>query len=231
MIEPLLFPVLFLATRYLITDGMSRAVTRRLTHARSMAVRAVNGIFVSTLVNVTVNIAVLLVAIHGLRDRLTAGQLVLAVTTVYAASVLHATLKFITNGYWIYDLGRHLLRHGLHGPKAWLRAQIAGEVRTYFSRMGVFRRLVYRLSNAPRPDQLVEILTREIWKLIAARLAATVMIIVLYIAVFTLYTRPILIQETTRLNWLQAFLWPFGYSVDYFLTTRTTAWIESALRF
>jgi hypothetical protein len=62
---------------------------------------------------------------------------------------------------------------------------------------------------------------------IVARVVATVVVIALYVVIFVLYTRPILIHEATHLNWGQAFLWPFAFSVDYFLHTNTRAWIVS----
>jgi hypothetical protein len=230
MIEPLLFPAFFFVARFFVAEGVSRALVQRLAQARSTAVRAVNRTFASTVLNVSVNVTVLLAAVYGFRDRLPAGELVLVISTVYATSVLHAALKLVTNGYWIYDLSRHLLHHGVHGPKAWLRSQVAREVQADFQQMGVLRRLAYRFSGAPRPGDLVEILTREIWKLVAVKLSTIVAIVALYIALFSLYMRPILVHQATRLNWLQAFLWPFAYSIDYFLQTHTTAWIEHTLR-
>ncbi len=230
MIEPVLFPALFFAARYVVSEGASRALVQQLTLARHAAVRAVNEIFISTVVNVAVNIAVLMTAIYGLRDSLAETQLVLVVSTVYAASVLHAALKLTSNAWWIYDLARYLLRHGVHGPKAWLRFYVTREVRAHFQKMGPLRRLAYRFSSAPRPPDLVEILTREIWKPVAAKVSAIVVIVALYIVMFSLYTRPILVEEATHLNWLQAFLWPFGFSVDYFLHTHTATWIENTLR-
>lgn len=231
MIEPLLFPALFFAARFVLTEGSTRVLTKRLAMARHAAVRAVNELFTATVVNVTVNVAVLLVAVYGLRGRLPHSQLVLLISTVYAASVLHAAFKLIANSYWIYELSRYLLRHGVHGPKAWLRSHVAREVQTHFRNMGALRRFAYRFSDAPRPQDLIEILTREIWALVAAKLTLLLAVVALYVALFSLYTRPILVEEATRLNWLQAFLWPFGFSIDYFLHTGIAAWIEVALRF
>lgn len=231
MIEPLLLPALFFAARYALTEGSTRILAQRLSAARHAAVRAVNGLFASTLVNVAVNVAALLLAVYGLRGRLPHEQLVLAISTVYAAGVLHAALKLATNAWWIAELGRYLLRHGIHGPKAWLRAHVAREVETHFRNMGALRRLAYRFSDAPRPRDLVEILTREIWALVAVKLALLVAVVAVYVALFSLYTRPVLVEASTRLNWLQAFLWPFGFSIDYFLHTGIAAWIETALRF
>jgi hypothetical protein len=191
----------------------------------------VNEIFFSTLINVSVNVGVLLAAVYGLRERLPAQQLVLIVCSVYAASVLHAGVKLALNAWWIADLGRHLLRHGVHGPKAWVRERVAREVHAHFRHMGWLRRLVYPLSGAPRREELIELLTREIWPVVATKLLTILAIVVTYVAVFSLHTRPVLIAEATHLNWLQAFLWPFAYAIDYFLSTHLAAWIEGALRF
>jgi hypothetical protein len=97
--------------------------------------------------------------------------------------------------------------------------------------MGLIRRLAYVLSGAPPREELIDILTREIWPVVATKFFTIIAIIVVYVAVFSLHTRPLLIAETTHLNWLQAFLWPFAYAIDYFLPTRFAAWIAGALRF
>jgi hypothetical protein len=225
MVE-LLLPALFLATRLVVSECAARALARRLTRARQAAVRVINGMLASTLVNVGVNVCALLAATEGLRHRLPQDQLVLVVASVYAASVLHAGLKLVSSASSICELSRCLLQHGVHGPRQYLRSHVAREIHAHFQAMGLWRRLAYRLSGAPHPSDLVEVLTREIWKLVAVRVAALATVVILYIAIFTLYTRPLLLEETTRLDWLQAFLWPFGYSVDYFFGTGITAWIN-----
>jgi hypothetical protein len=150
---------------------------------------------------------------------------------VYVASVLHGGIRVALNAWWIADLAGYLWRHGVRGPKAWVRAQVRRQVDAHFARLGWWRRFAYRFSGAPPPAQLAELITHEVWTVVTARVVATTLVVAAYLAIFVLYTRPILITEATRLNWLQAFLWPFGFSVDYFLHTRTTDWIASALRF
>jgi len=227
----LIFPVLFFAVRHAIAQGVSRLMAERITQVRSAALRVVNEIFMSTILNVIVNVAVLLVAVYGLRGRLPGKELVLVVSTVYAASVLHVGFKFALNAYWIYDISRYLLRHGVRGPRAWVRSHVAREVHARFQQMGRLKRLVHAFSGAPRKEDLIEILTREIWQVVMFKVFATLVIIVVYTIVFSFHTRPILVEEATRLNWIQAFLWPFGFALDYFLHTHIAVWIERALRF
>jgi len=231
MPDLLAYPLLFLIFRHLVTRRVSRVLVERIAHGRSAALRVVNEIFLSTLLNATVNISVFMVAAYGLRGRLPHAELVLVISTVYAASVLHVVIKFARNAWWFYDISRYVLRHGVHGPRAWLRSHVAREVQGRFERMGWLKRLAYAVSGAPKKSDLIDILTREIWAVTAVKALATVALIVVYTAVFSLHIRPILIEETTRLNWLQAFLWPFGFSVDYFLHTHLTAWIARALQF
>lgn len=227
----LAYPLLFLAFRHLVTRGVSYAIVERITHVRSTALRVVNEIFLSTILNATMNIAVFMVAVYGLRGRLPHPDLVLVISSVYAASVLHVCIKFVRNAYWFSDIFRYVMRHGVHGPRAWLRSYVAREVEGRFDRMGWFQRLAYTFSGAPKKSDVIEMLTREVWTVAATRALASAALIVVYIAVFSLHIRPLLIEETTRLNWFQAFLWPFGFSVDYFLHTHLAAWIERALRF
>lgn len=230
MIEPLLLPLLFFAARYFITESCVHILAQRVAIARHAAVRVINGLLVSTVLNMAINIVVLLVVIFGLRNRMPLDQRVLVISTVYAGSVLHTMLKVAANGYWLLEFARYLVRHGMYGPKAWLRMHVAREVHAHFREMGPLRRIAYRFSGAPRPQDLVEIITREIWAVVATKVGTLIVIMAVYAAMFSLYMRPILVEQATRLNWLQAFLWPFGFSIDYFLHTHSVAWIESALR-
>jgi hypothetical protein len=147
---------MFLVGRYLASEGLTRVVAARIGTARLVAVRAVNAMLLSTLINVSVNIGVLFAAVYGLHGRLGERQLVLVVATVYAASALHAAIKLILNAWWIADLTRYLWRHGVHGPKAWLHAQVRRQVDAHFVQAGLLRRVAYRLSGAPRPSELAE---------------------------------------------------------------------------
>lgn len=231
MPTPLILPALIFASRYALSGAVTHFVTRQLWTRRHAAVRTVNAILLSTIVDVGVNVGLLLGAVYGLRGHLPAQQLVFIVCSVYAASVVHAGVKLALNAYWIMDVSRFLLRHGVYGPKAWLRARVAREVDAHFRHMSLLKRLGYRLSGAPGRAELIELLTREIWPVIATKLLTILAIVGVYIAVFSLHTRPVLIAEATHLNWLQAFVWPFAYAVDHFLPTHLAAWIEGTLRF
>ncbi len=231
MSELLFFPVMYFFARYAMCESFSRLMASRLAHHRHAAVSVINEIFTSTVINVTVNVVVFLAAFYGLRGHLPHKQLVLVITTVYAGSVLHVLIKCVLNAYWIYDVSRYLLRHGIYGPRAWLRSHIAGEVHARFRQMGFLKRTAYALSGAPKEADLIELLTRDIWKVVLTKALATVAILAIYVMAFTLYTRPVLLEEATGMNWVQAFLWPFGFSFDHFLHTHIAAWIRHTLSF
>jgi hypothetical protein len=190
----------------------------------------VNEVFRYTIVNVVVNITALLFAVYGLRGHLLHSQLVLVISSVYAASVMHASFKLARNGSRVLDVSRNLLRHGIHAPREWVRSNVARGVEAQFHRMGRLKRLFYWFSGAPSKETLIEKLTGEIWRVVMVKLLLTLAIVVAYVVIFSVCTRPVLIREATHLNFLQAFLWPFGFSVDYFLSTHLVSWIERALR-
>jgi len=87
-------------------------------------------------------------------------------------------------------------------------------------------RLVHRLGRGPKREDLIELTTRDVWRLVYARLLLLVFMVTAYIFIFNVWTRPLLLRETTGLGWLQAFLWPFAHSVDYFFGTQTSSWIR-----
>jgi hypothetical protein len=227
----LIFPLLFLVSRVVLSTSVTRLFTSRLLAQRQSAVRAVNAILLSTIAEVSLNVGVLLAAVYGLRHHLSMSQLVLVVCSVYAATVLHTVLKLVLNAYWLIDLVTYLLRHGLYGPKTWLRAHVTRQVEAHFRQMGIMKKFAYRLSGAPPREELIDLMTHEIWKVVAIKVLAIFAIIIIYLALFSLHIRPILIADTTHLNWIQAFLWPFAYAVDYFLPTHCMGWVKAALQF
>jgi hypothetical protein len=139
-----------------------------------------------------------MIAIYGFHNVLTDKQLVLLVSTVYAGTVLHVIFKFLVNSYWIYEMSRYVARHGINGPKAWLRSHVERDIHARFLQMTWLSRMAYRFSGAPNQHQLIETLTHEIWRVVVIKTVAIFVIIGLYIAIFALFTRPILIQEATH---------------------------------
>lgn len=220
------FPLILVAARMITAHWMSQAVAAHLATGRSRAERAINATLVSTLSQFGLNIALLLFAAYGLRGRVTPHVLELVVTSVYAASILHVMSRFVVNFGLVKEFARHLLLHGWHAPRAWIRTQVAREIDAHLARTGWLVRLVHRLSSGPKREDLIELTTREVWRLVYIRLLLLLFIVTAYILIFNIWTRPLLLKEATGLGWLQAFLWPFAYSVDYFLGTRACSWVQ-----
>lgn len=220
------FPLIYVVARMIAGHLMTRAVAARLAAGRSRAERMISDALVSTLTQLGLNVAVFLVAVYGLRDRIAPGMVELVVTSVYAASVLHFMTRFVSQFNLMKELVAHLFLHGWRAPRAWIRTQVVREIDARLARMGWLTRLVHRLGPGPKREDLIELSTREVWQLVYARLLLLLLIVTIYILIFNVWTRPLLLREATGLGWLQAFLWPFAYSLDYFFGTQTSGWIR-----
>lgn len=220
------FPLIYVVARIIAGHLMTRAMATRLAAGRSRAERMINDALVSTLSQFGLNMAVFLVAVYGLRGRIAPGMVELVVTSVYAASVLHVVSRFVLQFRLVREFAAHLLLHGRHAPRAWIRTQVANEIDAHLASMGWLTRLVHRLGPGPKREDLIELTTREVWRLVYARLLLLLFMVMAYIFIFNIWTRPLLLKEATGLGWLQAFLWPFAHSIDYFFETQTSSWIR-----
>jgi hypothetical protein len=221
-----IFPLTYVVARMIAAHLMSRTVAARLAAGHSRAERMISDALVSTLTQLGLNVAVFLAAVYGLRGRISPGIVELVVTSVYAASVLHFMSRIVLQFRLVTELAAHLLLHGWHAPRAWIRTQVTREIDAHLARMGWLTRLVHRLGAGPKREDLIEFTTHEVWRLVYARLLLLLFIVTAYVFIFNLWTRPLLLSEATGLGWLQAFLWPFAHSVDYFFGTQTSSWIR-----
>ena len=220
------FPLIYVVARMIAVHVMSRTVAAHLATGRNRAERMINDALVSTLTQLGLNVAVFLIAVYALRGRVAPGAVELVVTSVYAASVLHFMTRLVSQFSLMRELVAHLFLHGWRAPRAWIRTQVAREIDSRLARMGWLTRWVHRLGPGPRREDLIELTTREVWRLVYARLLLLLFMVTAYIVIFNVWTRPLLLRDATGLGWLQAFLWPFAHSVDYFFGTQTSGWIR-----
>jgi hypothetical protein len=220
------FPLIYVVARMIAGHLMTRTVAARLAAGRNRSERMINDALVSTLTQLGLNVAVFLVAVYGLRGRVAPGMVELVVTSVYAASVLHFMSRLVLQFRLVREFAVHLLLHGRHAPRAWIRTQVTREIDARLARMGWLTRWVHRLGPWPKREDLIELTTREVWRLVYARLLLLLLMVTAYIIIFNVWTRPLLLRESTGLGWFQAFLWPFAHSVDYFFGTQTSRWIR-----
>lgn len=220
------FPLIYVAVRMIAGHLMTRAVAARLAAGRGRAERMINDALVSALTQLGLNVTVFLIAVYGLHGWTAPGTVELVVTSVYAASVLHFLSRFVSQFSLIRELAAHLFSHGWRAPRAWIRTQVASEIDARMARMGWLTRLVHRLGPGPKREDLIELTTREVWRLVYARLLLLLFMVTAYIFIFNVWTRPLLLREATGLGWLQAFLWPFAHSVDHFFGTQTSSWVR-----
>jgi hypothetical protein len=220
------FPLIYVASRMIAGHLMTRVVATHLVAGRNRAEQMITDALVSTLTQLGLNVAVFFIAVYGLQGRTAPGVVVLVVTSVYAASVLHFLTRLVLQFRLVAELATHLLMHGWHAPRAWIRTQVTREIDARLAKMGWLTRLVHRLGPGPKREVLIELTTHEVWRLVSVRLLLLVSMVTAYVFIFNVWTRPLLLREATGLGWLQAFLWPFAHSVDYFFGTQTSNWIR-----
>jgi len=216
----------FFLFRYGLSVLVTGVIAAHITDGRRNVLRVINATLASTLFNITVNVTVFLFAVYGLQSWLGRHAAAIVITSVYAGSVMHMGFTVLSRYRLVADIARHVARHGWHGPKRWVRTQIARAVENRFVEMNMLQKWAYRVAGGPAPNKLTDAITRQVWPLVAARGTGLVVVVAIYVVVFNLFTRPVLLEHTTGLNWLQAFAWPFALAIDEVFGTRLAEWVR-----
>jgi hypothetical protein len=184
-----------------------------------------------SLAEISINILIFLLITYKVEAYFDYHASLMMICSVYVGSLLHSVYKIIRN----FDVLLILIRDYRLNIKRYIFGQIYAKARSEaqekFKGMGVIKRLVYRVSAGPGADTVAMRVANGamplIWKRVSARLFAVLMTVVIYILIFRLVVAPFLIQETAHFSPIQAFLWPFAFSIDYFFHTHLSGWVLS----
>lgn len=215
-------PVVYFILRILTKYSVAKAVKRGIWDAAGQATARITSMFVSNAVIMSLNVFLIVLATYVSSDLSDTGLGIIIVTSVYASSVMYTMYSVIIN---IPTLIRITLKHKLN-VVGYIEDEIYSaaydEARSDIDGLGVFKGTLNKLwgnsaheiarSVASSAIGVVveNILIKSIWFLVA---------FTVYISVFRMYVAPILIDDATGLSLVQAFLWPFAFSVDFYFNT------------
>ena len=212
----------------LLRSAIARRVAHSLAQGKSLATDRLDRALTSTLVEIGINVVVLLLALFSARHAGRQESAILVTTTVYMGTVVRSIFKFIVNLRDLVDFTRYILAYRAQGPHQWVAAQIAPEVHRHYDAMPVWDKVLYVVGGGPSRHQYIELQTRVILDAITRKLVSLLAIFTIYVVLFRFVAAPILMEDTTGFGALQAFLWPFAYSIDHFVGSDLSGYIRAA---
>jgi len=220
----LLLPISYLFLR----EAVARRCATSLSLGASQAVERLDQAIVHSIIEVCINVAALLLAVLAAPRWWPHKTAILLTTIVYMGTVLRGMAKVLLSLRESLSFTSHLVRYRREGPRRWVAAQISPEVHRRFDQMGVVARALNYLAGGPSRQQYIEVQARIIVEALTRKVLCLACVFVLYVGLFRLVAAPILIEDATGFDALQAFLWPFAYSVDHFLGTRMSDFVQRA---
>jgi hypothetical protein len=227
----IVLPIAFAGSRAIVSGIINRRIDHGIAETTTEAVRRIYRSLLKSLFEMGINVAIFLTAVYKARDFFDYQTAVLIICSVYAGSIIHAVLKLIGNLSLIISL---LKRYRLNLKKlvySEIYEKAYYEAQQKLAELGVVGRFFYKLSSGPDATTIALAIAGSaapiIWRRIVTKLVMVGLTIGVYIMVFRILVSPFLIQQATHFNLLQAFLWPFAYSVDFFLGTEFSRGVMS----
>jgi hypothetical protein len=218
----LLVPLSYIVLR----EGVAWRLATNLSLGASQAMERLDRAIVHSIIEICINVAALSLAVLGAPHWWPHKTAILLTTVVYMGTVLRGMAKILLNLRDFLSFTNHLLRYRSQGPHRWVATRIAPEVHSRFDQMGVVSRVLNYLGGGPSREQYVEIQARIVVEALTRKALLLTGIFILYVGLFRFVAAPILIEDATGFNALQAFLWPFAYSMDHFLGTHLSGLVR-----
>ncbi len=181
---------------------------------------------VHSIIEICINVAALSLAVLGAPHWWPHTPAILVTTIVYMGTVLRSVAKVAFHLRKLLSFTSHLLRYRRQGPYHWVATRIAPEVQSGFDQMGVVQRVLNYLGGDPSREQYIEIQARISVEALTRKSVLLVSIFILYVGLFRFVAAPILIDDATGFDALQACLWPFAYSIDHFMGTNLSGCVR-----
>jgi len=214
------------AARNLISsliDGFKQKIIHNAVAEASVTVKSkiaqlIKDIFYKYIFNITI----FLLAVFLLPKYLDTQMAILGICTVYAGSVIDVMFSFFKNIGTIATFSVNTLRHGV-SQSVYITVYniVSPEVDKEYDNKPFYVKPLIWLRIGPQPNEMKHEISLAARRIVFNYSFLIFTIFSSYIIVFRLYVSPLLIKSTTHLNTMQAFVYPFAYSVDLFLKTET----------
>jgi hypothetical protein len=203
-------------------------VVTNLSEGTSKIAERLDRTLVGTAIEIAINVVALSCAALGATHWWDAETAVLITTMVYMGTVMRSAVKALLHLPELATFTEHLVKYRRRGPHTWIAAQIAPEVHQSFDRMGLLERMLGYLAGSPSRERYIELQAAAIVQALTKKVVLLGALFALYVTLFRLLACPILIQDATGFDAFQAFLWPFVFSIDFFLGSDLTSHVRDA---
>jgi hypothetical protein len=225
----ILLPIVFAGTRALVSRMVNQRIDRGIAETTTEAVQRISRSLLKSLLEMGLNVVIFLAVIYKAGDFFDHQTAVLLICSVYAGSIIHAVWKLSANLSLIITLVKKYRLNLKKFVYAEIYEKAHFEAQQKLAEMGMVGRFFYKVSSGPDATTIALAVAGRaapiIWRRILTKGVMVGLTIGMYIMVFRVLISPFLIQQTTRFNLLQAFLWPFAYSVDFFLGADLSRWV------
>jgi len=220
-----------------VAANLNEGVLKGTILAKSETLRKIRSILISSLIVLAINIFILLFVIFV--PIFSSSTQIFAICTVYMSSVLHTAFKSIRKWRVYKEI---IVNYKLNIFKYIfdkIRGEVSIEVETRarkelqerldkeFSEMGYLKSSwVYLFGKSKEQihketcpkvyEPIIENTMKEIVPVVITKVIIYIIIFFTYILLFRLIVAPELLKDSTNLNTIQAFFYPFLHSIDYF---------------
>lgn len=212
-----------------IADAISSGIREGVETAQKEVLKAIYKGLYNAFSNVCINIVLLVAAVYFLPLFASREASIFIVANVYLASLIHGVYNCISSIPVTYKIVRHYrfdlksyLKDELYKEAyscAYERAKHKIDNAFFLSKPFVYlfgsapREIAYKIA-LPTSIKASEIIYHEIIK----KVSIIVMLLTLYYALFRYIVAPFLIEDVTGLSVMDTLIYPFIFSVEYFLS-------------
>ena len=215
-------PVLVLLARDFLQGKILAKVNEGVRDAVNEAVMKVLVFLFGLTFSAVFNAVAFLVVVFWVSNWCSKSVGVFLICSIYASSVLSVFIKIILN---VDVLLRIIFAYKLNVfsyLEDEIRSEVYAEVRSQLKRQPRYKVIFLRLSGKT-PDVLAEMVSERaipiFFEVMTRIFIYFAFAAIFYVVCFRMVVVPYLLFEKTGFGFFDSFLWPFAYSVDYFLGT------------
>lgn len=207
------------ATHYLVNQAISEGVEI----AKFEIDRKILALIIETLITITINVLGLIFLTKVLINFIEQEALVLWVSAFFMGSIIYMLLRLVFNLPTFYKL---LVAYKLNIKKYLedeIYTEVYAQVKSKLKTTNPVKRLVNIVFGKSSSAIAKEITQKALYLTLSRTLISLVLlalVIGVYLLVFRLLLAPVLLEETTNLNTLQALFYPLALTSDTFFGTK-----------
>jgi hypothetical protein len=226
-----LLPLAYAGLRLAASAAVGKKVAQAVDETAATAISQISRTLIISLVEISINILLFLAILYAARSFVDFQTSLTMICSAYVGSLIYSICKAVKNFNFILILSRDYRLNLKRFIYEQIYQNARSEAQKTLAGMGLMKRIVYKIAAGPGADTIaLRVATGAmplIWKRISARLLAVLITMLLYILIFRVIVAPFLIRETAHFSLLQALLWPFAFSIDFFFRTSFSSWVTS----